>query len=379
MARRTVIVADDRTGALETAGRIAQRRGAPVPVRVMDDGARHGGAPDAWSDDVTVVDLATRHLGVDEVVARTEAIARGVGPADRVLHKIDSLLRGRWASELSTLCTTLDRAALVVPALPEADRTCVGGVVRARGVEVDRLADPRGRASVARPAACLPGAVELDLDGLRAWARRPTGVAVCDAISEDDVAAALAAVTDRRAIVSGSAHVVAVAAADGHATSAGVIPAPLLRAPFVFVVGSVHPMARAQADALEGLEGVTVVRTRFDLDDLGGPDVLGGLDGFDARTGATGRVLSDEVIEHVLADLVARATPHLADAATIVIVGGDTVAALLGAAGARVGGMLGPGMPWMALEGRRGVTVVTKPGSHGTPSTLAELCASGAR
>ncbi|HQV58050.1 MAG TPA: hypothetical protein PKV27_08555, partial [Ilumatobacteraceae bacterium] len=56
-----VIIADDRTGALETAGRIAQRTGESVEVRVMVDDLSARRVVGSWMNPICVVDAGTRH------------------------------------------------------------------------------------------------------------------------------------------------------------------------------------------------------------------------------------------------------------------------------------------------------------------------------
>ncbi len=56
---------------------------------------------------------------------------------------------------------------------------------------------------------------------------------------------------------------------------------------------------------------------------------------------------------------------------TVVLVGGDTTAAVLGTSPMRVGGTLAPGVAWGAMPD--GVHLVTKPGGFGGASTLVDL------
>ena len=338
-----VVVADDRTGALETAGRIAQRTGQAVEVRCLVDGASAEHAAGSPMVPICVVDIASRHLVADRAAGRILRLARAIGRGSRVLHKMDSLLRGNWDAEVRALCTHAGSPAVVVAALPEAGRTCSGGVVCADGVPVDRLTDARAAATTSRPAMALDAA-EVDLPALAEWLDDPEGIAVCDAESAGDVAeiAEQLAATPG-VIVSATAEVLAHVVAGAPAEVA--VP-PSLAVPCVVIVGSVHPTAIAQADAVAELVDVTVVRS-----------VVGG-----------GRSA-----EEVIADLVERSRPLLAAARTVVVVGGDTAAAALGTAPMRVFGMVGPGMPWLHSAALPGVVVITKPGSHGDSSTLVDV------
>jgi uncharacterized protein YgbK (DUF1537 family) len=85
--------------------------------------------------------------------------------------------------------------------------------------------------------------------------------------------------------------------------------------------------------------------------------------------------LAPAAAEQMAEDLAATARA-LADAApvgTLVVVGGDTAAAVLGAAPLLVGGTLAAGTPWARRPGGDGPLVVTRAGSFGTRSALAEL------
>ena len=74
---------------------------------------------------------------------------------------------------------------------------------------------------------------------------------------------------------------------------------------------------------------------------------------------------------HALAEL-ARAALGQRDWRSVVIIGGDTAAALLGDGPIDVGGTVGTGMPWFRMPGG-GPIVVTKAGGFGVASTLTDL------
>lgn len=335
----SVIVADDRTGALETAGALAQRDGSIVPVRF-----RTLPAP---VDGQVVVDLGSRHL---PPTSAAEAVAGlGLGRhAGWVGHKVDSLLRGNVAAEISGLRASTGRRLLLVPASPGLGRTCVGGVVRADGIPVADLVDARSPATTSRPSELL-GAAEVDAPRLIRWLGGSDPVAVCDAETEDDLIGIAA-------VMAGHPHVIiagpaAVIAATCPPWSPNISPTErfgdhVMGGRVVVVVGSVHPSALAQADALERATTARVFRT-------------------DLRAGST----PDEV----LADLAARAATALAEARTIVIVGGDTAAAVLGDATVEVCGLVATGMPWFRASRFPGATVITKPGSFGGPNLLVDV------
>jgi uncharacterized protein YgbK (DUF1537 family) len=79
----------------------------------------------------------------------------------------------------------------------------------------------------------------------------------------------------------------------------------------------------------------------------------------------------------VAAELAAASRELLATTCigTLVVVGGDTAAAVLGDAPMVVGGTLAPGVPWSRRADGRGPLVVTKAGGFGQPAALVDLLA----
>ena len=122
------------------------------------------------------------------------------------------------------------------------------------------------------------------------------------------------------------------------------------------VVGSLHPMARMQLAMVHAaaLDGVEVLATEA----MSGP--------VDAPSA-----------ERAAARLAADARRRLAagDVRTLVIVGGDTAAAVLGDHPMVAGGTVAPGVPWSRRADGAGPLVVTKAGGFGGPQTLVELLA----
>ena len=127
------VVADDRTGALETAGMCARGFG-PVLVsgRPLDATVGCAGSVRAM-----VVDIASRHVTPAEAGRRVADLS-GVESA-RVAHKIDSTLRGNWAAELVAHSRArAGRRVLVIPSFPQVGRVCTGGVVLSLGHRLQR-------------------------------------------------------------------------------------------------------------------------------------------------------------------------------------------------------------------------------------------------
>jgi uncharacterized protein YgbK (DUF1537 family) len=126
------------------------------------------------------------------------------------------------------------------------------------------------------------------------------------------------------------------------------------RGTVLVVVGSLHPVATAQLHALRaaGLDGVELLASRR---------VVG--------------AVTDERAEAVAVELAAAARHRLADVDVdvLVIVGGDTAAAVLGDVPFVAGGTVAPGIPWARRADGTGPLVVTKAGGFGDPDTLVRL------
>lgn len=387
--RRLVVAADDRTGALETAGAIADA-GFTVAMVPWVSGPgwaerRDESAPPAAFAQVVVIDLASRHEA--PTVAASKAASTHSLPAERSAHKIDSTLRGNWSHELAAVVAT-GRRVLLVPAFPAAGRTCVDGTVLEGGIPVtERHAarDVRSPVYSSRPADHLRlagiEAVESlpDASAVRRWlgSQSEASVGVCDATTDDDLRelGASWAQADARVVLAGTAAAIGAAAAFLAGERSIPVSRPTLAQPVLVVAGSAHPIARAQTDSLvaagaslhvvghglqtesEGSSSIVVLRT---------PDV----DGTVAHDEAF--AMAESLARHVDASLARTAF------ATLVIIGGDTAAAVLGDAEMAVGGTLAPGIPWCrTLVGgvATGPLVVTKPGGFGDVQALVALLA----
>ena len=341
------VVADDRTGAMETAGACADLGCSTVVVPLT--------VASSIDASCTVLDIASRHVAVHE--ARTRAAS---APA-HALHKIDSTLRGMWAHELVARHEARSVSVLVVPAFPAAGRTCEGGVVRVDGVPVaDGAAgsDVRGPVRSSRPADHLRDAGATAVDaltpaGVAEWLAAPNpGFAVCDAASDADleiIARAWSGHAD--VLLAGTAAVVASGARAVLRPTTAPARRPVCATPALVVCGSLHPMALAQAAAAEA-KGMIVLRP----------------------TSAE----RDDPVE-VASELAAAALVVIAagEIGTVVVVGGDTTAALLGDRAVVVGGTLAPGVAWSRAWADDGPLLATKPGGFGTPSTIVDLFPGG--
>jgi uncharacterized protein YgbK (DUF1537 family) len=355
------VVADDRTGALETAGACADVGFASI---VVPD--RHRLVPGA---DCVVVDLGSRHM------ASRDAVARARSAPATAAHKIDSSLRGNWAHELVARHEASGRPVLVVPAFPAAGRTCHAGIVLVDGLPVAEGAasdDARAPVRSSRPADHLRAAgaaavIELTADELPDWlAVAEAPFAVCDAVADSDLCRVGAAWAEHRdVVIAGTAATIAAAAVAVAPGRAGSVP-PTLSAPALIVCGSLHPVAEAQVNALVAAGARLVLRSE------GAAPAIAAL-----RTGqhavlASGAFDREETakvpaaLAAIAHDVVARGAPR-----TIVVIGGDTTAEFVGDEAIQVGGTLGPGVAWSVRAD--GSHLVTKPGGFGDRSTIVDL------
>ena len=381
------MLADDRTGAHETAGACADVGCGPVPV-VSWSGlefnvhltriARNG---DEFGSRVLVIDLATRHLEPFAVAERIHTCQRLVGETDstseadsmeiRLAHKLDSTLRGNWATEIVTMQRHRVGPVIVVPAFPVAQRACVGGVVLDHGVPVHEGptgADARQPLRSSEPAHHLRSVGATDvanlptIESLRRWLRRRTaGIAVCDAASPEDLAG-LGAVWSEHptATFAGTAASVAAAAnALIGKTRQAVVRRPVLPVdpPTLLVCGSLHPAVRRQ---------LSLLKRRIDGT------------AFASSTDIIATPLADTA--PIVAEVAERHATELADSArsamakrryrTVIVLGGDTTAAILGDDSMVIHGTLATGAAWGI---RDDIVIVTRPGGFGDDDALHEL------
>ncbi len=291
-----------------------------------------------------------------------------MGVASVHAHKIDSTLRGNWAAEIAARHGTSGRPVLVVPALPALGRICRDGTVLEHGRPVAHGDDARRTAADSRPAALLlaagaPAVIELaDADAVRRWFLAADGIAVADAATEADLAAigsAWAAAGATTLLAGTSASIAASIAA--LAPERSVPRSPHIGAGRIVVVcGSLHPAARRQIAALEAaVADHSVDGSMIDI----------------VTSAVPARVPVDpRDAEATAADLAARAGGLIAGegVAAVIVLGGDTAAALMGETTWLVGGTVAPGTPWSRRAGDAALHV-TRAGGFGDDEALVRL------
>ena len=345
-ARMLFITSDDRTGALEIAGTVANETFS-VPA-----------GPHADDETCCVVDIASRHL--DPAAAQRQAAGAHARSARYRCHKIDSGLRGNWPFEVKGLLQ-LGHGVAVVPSFPDAGRRCVDGVVYVDDVPV--LESPFGKDPLTAPLSSQPMEI-LELTGCAGG-----DVVVWDANDNAELEAAARRCHDEgRAMVGPSGAVAAYAATVFPELRPREVP---IVPPVLILCGSLNAMSRKQIARL----GVPL----FTLsDDLQPPSATTGSNQSPIAVVATpvpfGTISSRD------AEQVAAAMAEFANSAlgtgygngTLFVLGGDTAAAIVGDETLDVLGTIDTAIP---IARFRGGYLVTKGGGIGRPDTLTELLA----
>ena len=342
--RTLFITSDDRTGALEIAGTVANAAFS-VPSGPLADDER-----------CCVVDIASRHL--DPRAAQRQAAAAHARNARHRCHKIDSGLRGNWPFEVKGLLQ-LGHPVAVVPSFPDAGRRCVDGVVYVDDVPV--LESPFGKDPLTAPLSNRP------MDILESADCADDDVVVWDANDNAELAAAARRCYDEGRVMVGPSGAVA-------AYAATVFPAhqPLefpVVPPVLVLCGSLNDMSREQIARLGGpvltlsddlrLPRAETASTHSAITVVATPVPPGAISSREA-----------ERVAASMAEYAHRALSAGYGKGTLVVLGGDTAAAIVGDETLDVLGTIDTAIPIARF--RRGY-LVTKGGGIGRPDTLTKL------
>lgn len=342
--RKLFITSDDRTGALEIAGTVANTRFS-VPC-----------GPHADDDTCCVVDVATRHL--EPPAAQRQAAAAHARDAHFRCHKIDSGLRGNWPFEVRGLLRLGHRVA-VVPSFPDAGRRCLNGVVYVDDVPV--LESPFGKDPLTAPRSSRP------MEILESTGCADGDVVVWDANDNAELEAAAQRCRDEgRAIVGPSGAVAAYAATVFPDLAPREVP---ILPPILVLCGSLNAMSREQIARL----GVPV----FTLsDELQLPEARAAQGVITVvATPVPADAISTREAERMamaMAGCAHRALERGYGGGTFFVLGGDTAAAIVGDETLEVLGTIDTAVP---IAKFRGGYLVTKGGGIGRPDTLVKLLA----
>lgn len=327
---RLAIIADDLTGALDSAAPFAAR-GAAVQVALAPAAIASALAA---NPEVIAISTDSREIAAGAAQHAVTAALAALPAGTPIFKKVDSRLKGHIATELGAVGF---RRALVAPAIPEFGRIAQGGFLRGFGVDVP-----------IDIAACLGAHADR--------------AEIPDTETPDQMADALAA---------SSADLLIGARGLAEALAARLFPAPpqpVLSLPgprALFVIGSRDPITTAQVAALTGA-GVAL---------LPAPNGVAGVSdaGMLAVQAVPGR---DAVAPQAVSGALARAVvPDLiAGRQTLLLTGGATAAAVLDRMGVTLLRLRGECLPGLPVAEAGGFTIVAKSGGFGDADSLLRVC-----
>jgi D-threonate/D-erythronate kinase len=350
------LLADDLSGALD-AGACFSRRGQGLPV-VWDAPPGSG----SYS-----FDTESRELVPDIAERLVAGLAPALAQSGIAFKKVDSLLRGNTVGEIAAcLESGVFASAVIAPAFPALGRiTRCGRQLVRTGSEWEALPVALG-----------------DVLGRRGLAPRHRGrgappegrgVFLCDAESEEDLAALAGAAAElaRPTLWCGSAGLARALAGD-------FPPVPLLEAgALLTIVGSDHPTSAMQAQSLPSEALVALANMS---------DAATAAHRLGERLAARRQValvfrlppMPRDEARRCIADALAEIVASVPRPDAIVATGGETAFSLcraLRADGLTALGWTAPGIPLSRVEGGLwpGLPFVTKSGAFGSPATLRQL------
>lgn len=330
------IIADDLTGALDTAAPFASR-GLHCEVALTVEAIAR-----AVSEDPAVlsVDISSREMTPGAAQAAMAAALALLPPGTTIFKKIDSRLKGHVADELDVIPY---RFALVAPAIPAFGRVVRDGHVQGFGLDVP-------------------------LSISAALGRHAAASTIPDTKSEEEMAAALEAAQQSGVDLLVGARGLAEALARQWTGDAPVRFADIPDGPGLFVVGSRDPITLAQIDRLLENGGIRHLRApngrlADTLPEAGGLTLV--------QAVAADDHASPSEVAHRLAEGVC---PALTSAArTLLLSGGATAEAVLEKMGIHHFRLVGECVPGLGLAHAQGHCIIAKSGGFGQPDTLKEI------
>jgi uncharacterized protein YgbK (DUF1537 family) len=404
MSERWLIVADDLTGAADSAIAFAKRR---LSTRVVWGDARP--EPHAGTFALSF-DVASRALDAASAARRhVDVLDRCATGRPRVYKKIDSTLRGHPAAEIAAMLDMLgaresvDRAILA-PAFPAGGRTTRDGRVFVHGVPLEFTEfwpegrDPERAALVPLLEGAGLHAHLVPLDTVRGpptrlaaalCPRDPShgpAIAICDAESEADLDRIAAATPRSATFCIGSGGFVnslaSLESRDVPARAASPRCGPASNGALI-VVGSharasraalahVSRLSNVRRISVDPRDGRATLLDREVVSDLartlaGGDDVI-----VDLASPEDPASLQPAAVSALARDLA----PLAATASALGATGGDTAAALCarwGITGITLVDEIEPGMSLGVTLGAVSVPLVTKSGGFGDQGSLTRL------
>ena len=379
---RVLIVADDLTGAMDSAGPFAA---AGVETWVVAVPMRCDPAT-LKSARVVSVNTDTRHLPADLAAARVRDIVGHLGASgfDIVVKKIDSTLRGNVVAEtMALLDISGRREAVVAAAFPAQGRTVRGGIVHVDGKPLAQTAFAKDALSPP-PLAPLQEVFALAKPGLRVQTLTAApalhggaDIWVADSEVDADLTGIVTRFADRAndVLMVGSAGLTRALALV--CFDSGPAPASPQRVTgtIVFAVGSRAMRSAEQVESLSTEPETTVLRVpngRLQSGKIPSAQNL-------VLKATTDEAGHEGDAERVAADMARHAIEiaRSAKAEALVATGGDTAIAILAASdnpALQVLGDLMPGIPYARIRlGGTSLWLVTKAGGFGGRDTFRDV------
>jgi len=381
---RVLIVADDLTGAMDSAGPFAE---IGVETWVVAVPMQYDPATIARAR-VVSVNTDSRHLPAAQAANRVREIVRRLGPGafDVVVKKIDSTLRGNVVAEILALLETSGRrGAVIAPAFPAQGRTVKGGVVYVNGVPLAETAFARD--ALSRPplaplqqvfAEAQPGlGVAIAGPAVEFSSGSNTRIWIADGATDADLAATVSAVQGRlgELLLAGSAGITKPLARACFAGAVSQAAPEKLSGTIVFVVGSRAVQSAEQVESLLQEPGTRLLRA---------PNGRLSQKEFPAARNLVLKATADNAAgegdaQQVAADMARNAidAARRTHAQALVATGGDTAIAILTASdnpALQVLGDLMPGIPYarIRVDGAP-LWLVTKAGGFGQRDTFRQI------
>lgn len=333
MSTTLFVTADDRTGAFECGGIIAGE-GFAVPT-----------GPHAKSDVCCVVDIDTRQIEANDAAARIREAHRT--EATYRAHKMDAGLRGNWAQEVFALAEQGHNIA-IVPSFPDAGRRCKDGVVYIYDQPV--LDSPFGQDPLTAPISNRP------IEVLEHFSCLHDNIVIWDANDTPELNAAAQQCFIENRMMVGPAGAVGAFADQ-------VLPerpraSVHIEAPVLIICGSLNANSRNQLDVL----GEQILRPGDPIDLATRIQVVASEipDGEITLAQSQGKALQ----------MAAIARDHFSAVETLIIIGGDTSAAVVQDETLEVLGTVAAGIPISRFKEK---LLITKGGGIGTAQALLDL------
>jgi D-threonate/D-erythronate kinase len=360
--RKVRLVADDLTGALDTAAQFAGGPTAPIVAWSAATQQR-----DAFC---VAVDSGCRDMPADAAAPRFERFIDVLSPhGDRLsVLKIDSLLRGHAASEIA-LCARRwpDRAIIVAPAFPQQGRVTRGGrqyvladgAARVVGEDIGATLRAHGIAVALR----------------RPGADAPSGISIWDADCDDGLTQVVHAGRrlDHAPLWCGSAGLGAALSRLWPAVERHNLLIPAR--PLLGIFGSDHPVTQQQLARVAPV--IVAIAETGDSHAVALHRTVQQCGVAFATFALPTGVARDDARRSIDARLPALLA-RLPRPASLLVSGGETLRSVcqcLRADGLRLEGEVAAGIPLSTIVGGSwsGVQVISKSGAFGAPDFLANL------